>query len=602
MTGGTLPRSTGLNRQSVLTYELDQLRAELDALKNHSAVNQETQVPSIDGRRDGAGAKNERRRIRFGTVASILGHSGLLLFILLSASHQVVRSGRIPISIDTFGKATHTPQTAFKSTGPEGKLSLDLSQEILKAARPMSPVSEDGAVASPDQRERAVPNPSFSASEQSQQVDEIYLWNAERTSGSGGGSLIDFVEQGTKESPDLKITRHTDWEGNPVEDNKLTYSAPGSAVRLTVREASSAGFAGTNFARDLSLNQDDTSEPFGLTPTAWGADAMAKSEKVDWTLVDLKNFGVTVFGYQNEVGSNFKPFEQTKNEFASAGSSTMKAGGQVRVGPFGFGFAQSSREQLTWSGLQGFETGANLAAVQQEASVTLDLAHLPGMQASGLSEKFLPTLWASASNGHTPTSGQEAVPSDTLSTSFGGTWAWDMGQMNLGYWSYSSSQVAGSAWTGQGVDASLGLYYSSFGVDADFSYGYSADVAPSWQSAGALYGSSVTISYTPAKLPGIWAAAAAGNYDQSAITFGGISSAFSDINRTSSNGEYWSIAAGIDLTRLFWTPDVTESSLPRQLSSVKLLYRYSDSLYSDNSAGPMKDVSSLAAVMIQRTF
>ena len=278
----------------------------------------------------------------------------------------------------------------------------------------------------------------------------------------------------------------------------------------------------------------------------------------------------------------------------------MKAGGAVRVGPFGFGFAQSSREQLAWSGFQGVETGANLAAVQQEASVTLDLANLAGTEGSGFFTKLLPTLWASASTGHTPS--QEAVPSDTVSNSFGGTWAWDMGQMNLGYWSYASSEVAGSAWSGQGVDASVGLYYSSFGIDADFSYGYSADVAPSWQSAGALYGSSVTISYTPDKLPGIWASASAGNYDQSGITFGGTSSAFSDIYKVSSNGEYWSMAAGLDLTRLFWTPDASDSGATGQLSSVKLLYRYSDSLYSDNSAGPTRDVNSLAAVMIQRTF
>jgi hypothetical protein len=174
--------------------------------------------------------------------------------------------------------------------------------------------------------------------------------------------------------------------------------------------------------------------------------------------------------------------------------------------------------------------------------------------------------------------------------------------MNLGYWSYSSSEVAGSAWSGQGVDASVGLYYSSFGIDADFSYGHSADVAPAWQSAGALYGSSVTISYTPDKLPGIWASAAAGNYDQSGISFGG-TSAVSDIYKVSSNGEYWSIGAGVDLTRLFWTPDASGSGATTgQLSSVKLLYRYSDSLYSDNSAGPTRDVNSLAAVVIQRTF
>ena len=156
--------------------------------------------------------------------------------------------------------------------------------------------------------------------------------------------------------------------------------------------------------------------------------------------------------------------------------------------------------------------------------------------------------------------------------------------MNLGYWSYSSSGVAGSAWSGQGVDASVGLYYSSFGIDADFSYGHSADVAPSWQSAGALYGSSVTISYTPDKLPGIWASAAAGNYDQSGITLWWHVVSFIDIYRASSNGEYWSIAAGVDLTRLFWT--ASDSGAPTgQLSSVKLLYRYSDSLYRDNSAG-----------------
>ncbi len=80
----------------------------------------------------------------------------------------------------------------------------------------------------------------------------------------------------------------------------------------------------------------------------------------------------------------------------------MKAGGGVRVGPFGFGFAQSSREQLAWSGFQGVETGANLAAVQQEASVTLNLASLAGNEGSGFFTKLLPTLWASASTGHTP--------------------------------------------------------------------------------------------------------------------------------------------------------------------------------------------------------
>ena len=78
---------------------------------------------------------------------------------------------------------------------------------------------------------------------------------------------------------------------------------------------------------------------------------------------------------------------------------------------------------------------------------------------------------------------------------------------------------------------------------------------------------------------------------------------YQNMHRVSSNGEYWSIAAGVDLTRLFWTPDASDSGAPTgQLSSVKLLYRYSDSLYLDNSTGTTRDVNSLVAVMIQRTF
>ena len=76
----------------------------------------------------------------------------------------------------------------------------------------------------------------------------------------------------------------------------------------------------------------------------------------------------------------------------------------------------------------------------------------------------------------------------------------------------------------------------------------------------------------------------------------------SDIYKVSSNGEYWSVGAGLDLTRLFSTSDASGSGATGQLSSVKLLYRYSDSLYSDNSGGPTRDANSLAAVMIQRTF
>ena len=51
---------------------------------------------------------------------------------------------------------------------------------------------------------------------------------------------------------------------------------------------------------------------------------------------------MTAFGYHSEVGRDFEPFGQTKSEFGKAGNNTMKAGGQVRIGAFGFGLAQSS--------------------------------------------------------------------------------------------------------------------------------------------------------------------------------------------------------------------------------------------------------------------
>ena len=278
-------------------------------------------------------------------------------------------------------------------------------------------------------------------------------------------------------------------------------------MKFTVREANSSGFGGTALAPGIGMQDNESSAPFGLTQVQWGADGMARSQRLDWTVVNLKDFGVTAFGYQNEVGRDFQPFGQTKSEFAMAGISTMKAGGQVRVGPFGFGFAQSSLENAgPVTNLAAVQQGAtNLAAVQQEASVTLDLAHLlSGTQvSSGLFSKLLPTFWVTRSDKHTPTAGQEAVPRDAITSSFGaptiwvtgktvprdvitsslgGTWKWDIGEASLNYWSYrsdGSESVTASTWAGHGFNANFGAYYSSFGIDADLSYGQSENVARS---------------------------------------------------------------------------------------------------------------------------
>jgi hypothetical protein len=411
----------------------------------------------------------------------------------------------------------------------------------------------------------------------------------------GSESLIDFSEQGTQGSPGLKIERKTSWQDNPVEDDTLTYSTPGNAVRFTTREVSSAGFAGTNFVRDLSPTNETTSQPFGLTATELSDNAIAKSQRVDWKLVDLKDFGVTVFGYQNEVGADFKPFGQTKDEFDTSGTSTMKAGSQLRIGAFEFGFSQSSITSST-DAAPSFSGSKEdpITATKQEASVTVDLPHLlPGMEGSSdLTAKLLPTLWVSASDKSTPNSNPGAGANGTITTSIGGSWKWKDAYASLGYWDYSSnnSRVANSSWSGHGLDAAFGAYHSSFGLNLAMSYGQSEDAAGTWKSAGALYNGTVTVSYAPSKLPGVWVSASTGNYN-----YGG---ALSDLYAVRTNNEYSSLTAGLDFTNWFWGTEASESGA----SSLKLLYRYSDNLFVDSTASTPKGVDNLVAVMVQRKF
>jgi hypothetical protein len=192
----------------------------------------------------------------------------------------------------------------------------------------------------------------------------------------------------------------------------------------------------------------------------------------------------------------------------------------------------------------------------------------------------------------------DAKHSSTNSISFGGTWSGNYGNASLGYWNYYSNGDPGvsTGWSGQGFDANLGANYGAFGADVSLSYGHSDDISPGWQSAGTLYNSTMTLSYTPNKLPGVFASASAGNYDQDALAYGSTSS---DIYGVSTKGEYWSMAAGLDFTKWFWSPELASADASR---SIKLLYRYTDALTVDSNAGKLDDNSSLVAVMLQRKF
>jgi hypothetical protein len=361
---------------------------------------------------------------------------------------------------------------------------------------------------------------------------------------------------------------------------------------------------GTTRSASFGTNDEDTVRP-GFNGVS-DDSALARSQRFDWKIFDSENLGISAFGYQNEIGREFRPFGKFKKEFARANSSTTKAGGNVRLGPLGIGFTQTATGNAEPS-IEYAGDLPRLTATQQEVNATLDLPKLlPNIQElSGISSELIPSLWVSRSYHH-PSSNLGSAELDTVSTAFGGSWSWNTGQATLGYWSYSSdgpADHAGSAWNGEGLDASLGLYHSSLGIDVNFSYGHMEDVAGSWQSASALYDSSITLSYSGESLPPVWATAAVGNFNSNSLLGTALPNArtLADLEEATQN-EYWSIETGVDLSSLFWNPEASYSNeLAKNHSSVKLVFQYTDNLYRD-SGGPTRSADGLVAMLLQSTF
>jgi hypothetical protein len=243
-------RGASYNGQTpVLTAELRQLRTALDLFRNSRgplatealrASGRGPRSSKLDNReieelRALVAALPEsgqrRRLLNVPNLASIFGHVGLIAFVLLCASHQVSRSGLIPVSIEFVAKDSHRSKSFEKPAEPKQKSRLDVSQANPEVT-PTVPLPNDSGSAdqiknfgSADQSEGSVAA-SFSAPAPSQESAERYLWSANSTSVQASGSLIDFSEQGIQASPSLKIVRKTDWQDNPVEDETLTYSSP----------------------------------------------------------------------------------------------------------------------------------------------------------------------------------------------------------------------------------------------------------------------------------------------------------------------------------------------------------------------------------------
>ena len=284
------------------------------------------------------------------------------------------------------------------------------------------------------------------------------------------------------------------------------------------------------------------------------ANTLARSQRFNSTLLNRENFGVTAFGYQNEVGRGFRSFGEVlrKKEFATAGSSTTKAGGNVRLGP-SVSVLHKRPLRMRSQALNTARTSRALQQSQQEVNATFDLPKLS--RQPGRAERpligALPVLWASQSYKH-PSSDQGAAELET-STSFGGSWTWDSVKQRsaIGATPPTDHRIAlGRPGMVVASRPNSGIDHSSLVVDLSFSYGHTQDVAEPWQAASVLYDSSVTLSYKRENLPPLWATAAVGNFDYNSLwgaaPLDGVTAA--DLGETTRN-EYWSIATGIDLLR-----------------------------------------------------
>src|SRR5690349_47897 len=332
---------------------------------------------------------------------------------------------------------------------------------------------------------------------------------------SGTERTMGFAEEHEREPPAPSVVRSTDLHGYPGEEVEYVHSPSDGSVKVTMREA--YGSIGANRSASIETGDEDAVPGFSGPSDD---SALARSQRFDWKIFDRGNLGISAFGYQNEIGREFRPFGKFKKEFATANSSTTKGGGNVRLGPLKIGFTQSA----TGKAEPSIEYGDNLprvTATQQEVNATLDLQKLlPDFQdLTGMPSELVPSLWVSQSYNH-PSSRPGSADLDTVSTAFGGSWSWNSGQATLGYWSYASDRPpdhAGSAWNGEGLDASLGFYHATLGVDLNFSYGHMEDVAGSWLSVSALYDSSITLSYSGESLPPVWATAALGNFNSNSL-------------------------------------------------------------------------------------
>jgi hypothetical protein len=188
----------------------------------------------------------------------------------------------------------------------------------------------------------------------------------------------------------------------------------------------------------------------------------------------------------------------------------------------------------------------------------------------------------------------------------GASWSWQSGYGNLNYWKYEvDSRRTGNASydsSGRGLDASIGTYTRSVGLDGGLSYRRSDDLVPSSLSVEDNYDAYLTATYKPDRLPDISVSGAIGQYGYKSLVYS-----------TAVQDSYWSATLGLDFSKFLWqSPGAPPTTVKRNEGDrfnsmraikspyanapmLKLLYRYLNE--ANQALGAKSDSSQLFGLM-----
>jgi hypothetical protein len=206
-------------------------------------------------------------------------------------------------------------------------------------------------------------------------------------------------------------------------------------------------------------------------------------------------------------------------------------------------------------------------ATRQDQTIAFDLAGLRNQAADrgsslvwGLSPS---SVYVNSFTKDTPYKTFSDTMDRTLGVSTGASWAWNGGNADVDYWSFSlDSRQLGQPdnSTGHGFDASIGTYVNEIGVYAGFSYYDAQEFASFYHATYRGQNTYASLSYKQQALPDIVIGGSVGRYDYNDLMYG-----FSD------DTTYWKATLELDFSKFLWSSPGTKA---KKSPTAKLFYSY----------------------------